>query len=459
MSMYTSFDTRWCKVKTLPRPQFWNPELSDPSAFPRRAALSRQELFIYDQSLREIEVKTVEELAKVFPEDADRYRLLLHRNSYYVVAQRGEDLRYALRIDKANTVRPVCAFEQDGGSPRITHALTTYQWLKQSLEGSFDAREGVVWEYAFSRDGFAVADLLIAHHHDVNHERIGEDSLLEWAVEEDRADVVEWLLEHGADPGVCVRHREMPLHSALRRENVPMILNLIRHGADLEPFIDDLADLLRDRPRQARSVLRAAIESLGFIPEQLFLDALDENRSLLDILANSDAPIRPYGVSLHMGERMKLPFYVDQYMQRKAGSDDKAVIERVFQREIAPPHDNFAIASFGSYTRGVQIVRYGGSKVSNDDFLSFTTAFCHYFLSFDCGSEALVSRALAWAGTLTNECPASLRFAQDELACRVAGYYRDLDRTTAFTMSEDEKNDRVVDWKECLNTYRAKHGH
>jgi hypothetical protein len=146
-------------------------------------------------------------------------------------------------------------------------------------------------------------------------------------------------------------------------------------------------------------------------------------------------------------------------MQRKASSDAKAVIERVFQRQMVPPGDNFAIATFGSYTRGVRIVRYGGSKVSDDDFLSFTTAFCHYFLSFDCGSQALVSRALAWAGTLTNECPASLRSAHDELACRVAGYYRDLDRTTAFTMSEDEKKDGVVDWKECLNTYRAKHGH
>lgn len=228
-----------------------------PFGIPRNDSL-QQELFVYDQSMREIEIRAANELTKALADDADRYRFVLHRNSYYIVAQRGEEPRYALKIDSSNIAQPICAFEQRASGPRMkAHALTAYEWLKQSLEA--DSHEGILWEYAFARSDFAVAELLIASGHSAN-ERMDGDSLLVWAIQEERIDVVDWLLKHDADPNIASKHGQTPVQMTISDEGADVAAKLMRYGADPAPAVYDISALQQTESGHKRSLVLAAIK-------------------------------------------------------------------------------------------------------------------------------------------------------------------------------------------------------
>ena len=430
-----------------------------PFAIPRYG--TRQELYVFDQTMEELDLKPAQDEAKELPQDADRYRLLRYGSTYYLVALNGDELRYVQRIDSTNTAQPVCAFEQTASGKRMqTRALTTYRWLKQSFE-QLEGYPGTLWLYAFQRADFEVAELLARNGRSVN-ERIEDDTLLLWAIDENRGDIVDWLLEHGADPSIDQRGDDPPISLAVRHENIPVALKLIEYGADPRPHIDDIAALRRP-PEQKRSLLLATIDSVGYVPEEFVLNSLDTDPSSLDGFVASGKPVRPLGISWHAGERMRLPFYVDREIRGKSANSAE-VIERLFERQTIPPEGNFAVASYGTYAQGVQVIRYDGSNVSDEDFLSMATALCYYFMPFDCGAEELIVHARAWADAQPVDCPASIRSVVNEQACRVVGYYADSrhDRIHAFSVSEEgsfKKGDAAVQWKQFLDTYRAKHGH
>jgi hypothetical protein len=425
-----------------------------PLSIPRSAG-TVQEVFVFDRAWAEIEIEDANDVTKALAEDANRYLVVHHRRSYYLVALRGDQLRYALRTDRSNTAEPVCAFAQDASDPRArTRALTPYEWLRQSFAAMEDP-EGMLWEYAFSREDLAVAELLIANGHGAN-ERIGGELLLAWAIDEEREDLVDWLLAHGADVSVDRMGGDELLEAAIDAERPGIALKLMRHGADPAPMIDHITWLQPASLRRKRSLMLAAVDRLGYLPEQFLLAALREDSQLLEVLVKSGVPVRPMGVSWHAGERQKVPFHVEEQLHERASDADKAAVASLFRRETIRPAENFAVVHYGSYAKGVQVIRYAGSDVADDDLLSFATALCYYFLPFDCGSEALIDRALAWAAALPEDCSARYRPDVDEMACRVITYLPRLDRVNTFTVSNSE-NEGQLKWKELASTYRAKH--
>ena len=423
----------------------------------------QQELFVFDRKQQELELELAEDETKALADDADRYRFLRYGRAYYLLALAGDDLSYVQKFDRTNTARPVCAFEKHTNDKRPqTRALTTYRWLDRSFKSDDERYPGNLWAYAFERDDFAVAELLVKNGRSANERVFDDDTLLVSAIREERADIVEWLLKHGADPSIADRRDDTPLWLAVRHEYVPIALKLIQHGADPRPLIDDIADLRRALPEQKRSLMLATIDALGYVPEEFVLKALDNDPSLLESFVTRRAPVRPLGVSLRAGEPMKLPFYVDRAVQGKAAGSAET-IEHIFRRGMIAPKSNFAIAGYGSYSQGVQIMRYDGSNVSDEDFLLLATALCYYFMPYDCGAEQLVVRARAWADAQLDLCPASIRSVVNDQACRVVSYYTDARHTRihAFNVSADggsKQFEPAVQWKRFLDAYRAKHG-
>jgi hypothetical protein len=415
-------------------------------------------LFIYDRDLTEIKPRLAPEPAYSLGA-ADGSRVILYRGTYYVVMQEGERLRYVLKIDHANVAHPTCAFEERLGATATTYrALTPVEWLNRSFPDSLD-----LWNYAFSSERFAIAELLLANGHNLT-ETVGGKPLLLWAADDpERADIVDWLLDHYANPKLM----SGPAGTALLQEamsgmDLPLIQKLIQHGADPSKYLDhDISQLLTVAGEDAQSVIVAVVERVGYVPEQLLLDAMD-HPALLDRFVEMGAKVRPSGVSWHAGKQMPVPLRIARAIHE---SDDPHVVEsvdRLLKRGTVPPEGVFAEISYGSFDDGVLITRYEGSTVSDDELLRFATALCDTFTQYDCGTGAMLRRARAWASTLTESCPDHLRSKLDESACHLFGYIMNIGNAsvTAFPMraGHPEELTTAVDERWLMDGYRARHG-
>lgn len=330
----------------------------------------------------------------------------------YLLNSIGEVPSYLSTLDRDGVLRILCEFERRDGRVR---ALSPYEILVRSAGNADD-----VWETALMRQGTDSAELLLANGHTIP-DHIGMMPSLAWAITQQRADAVEWLLVHGA--AVNAQHpSDMPLVRAVWGEDLALATRLIQHGADPVPLIGQINTLASLPPEGTRPLIVAAVTKLGHIPESIVRHAIKRDPPLLDDLIKSKLKVQSNSRGWQAGRLMVVPFDVqaDAYLSRSRVINRK--LERLYDGGSLPAPAGLALMMFGSFERGLVIWRW--RPISDEELQNFATSVCLYFSEADCGPRRLRRAARAWAEQLRHGCPDELRNELTLAACNVLQYYK-----------------------------------
>jgi ankyrin repeat protein len=336
----------------------------------------------------------------------------------YVVWSIDDALSHVSRITPQHVDKIVCQFARAEQADRrvLYSALSDYELLERKAE----QHNRTVWEEAFERPGTDAIDVVLSSGHRID-ERVNDESLLVAAMTWHRDDLVGWLLANGADPNSGGRgNTDTPLHVALWGLDPDIVRQLLEAGADPASVATDLEDLARKGDEANRGVLRLVIARMNYLPEQLVTAAAYARSPALADLAASGLPVQLLGVEWQAGRNEKLPSWVSRELAQSP--EMLQTVTQMFAHTVPPP-TRFVMATYGTPSRSWLVRKFPDSPLSDEEFLTFSTAFCVYFLSVDCGPAELVSRARAWAEGLNLACGEPLAGKVDAVACNVGTYY------------------------------------
>lgn len=413
-----------------------------------------ERIYLYDSSMKRVSPQArVRGYWKAIDRAVNRYRLFRYRGRYYAAALEDETVRFVGDVEAVYSGRATCAFESiagDKGRPTTTAVLSDYQWFLQWLE------EESPWEFAFDQPDLAVADWLLKNGRSPN-ERIGEQSLLTWAIDEEREDVIELLLDNGVDIHAIDDAGDLPLAVAVDKRSTALALRLINAGADVTAeIVDEIVGLARSKPSDGLKLIEAVSRASSVVPEAFVGYAIEYAPELLDVFVARRWSFQPMGREWHDGKEASLPWWIRRDLLLHGTPEVEAKVQRLLERPTVPPSGQLLIASYGSFDRGIMVTRYESSDIAEEEFLLFATAVCYWFVDAECGSEEVVASALAWAQQLDHQCPVTLA-TLDSTACSVAVHYWDLARESVAMFPANPDSPRAVSWGDLLPMYAIKH--
>lgn len=298
----------------------------------------------------------------------------------------------------------------------VNYVLNGVERLMRAAEQSYTS----LWEYAFRDPGFDKAEFLLKGGRSVD-DTIGDHSLLGWAIWQERSDVFDWLLEHGANPNFNGTSNTVPLVEAVWYEHYPMAIRLVEVGADPARGLVRVQDNLWHNTEIMAPFILAATKKAGHLPEELLRKALESHAPLLDTFLASGVPIELFQTEWYAGTRSSgsVPFMVARELAGNPADLEK--VTRLYQH-VRPPLEPYASVYYGTAAHAWEIRRGGSSKLTDEELLTFSTAFCIHFLNANCGPEELVTRSSAWSEQLHLPCDEGLSGKLDETACSVIMY-------------------------------------
>lgn len=339
---------------------------------------------------------------------ATRRGVVWFEGQYYIVYGATEVPSYLAIIDAQRVFKIHCEFVQRDGMVQVA---TPYEQLIRSA-GYED-----VWVTAFMRPGTEAVELLLANGHTAP-DTINALPVLSWAIQQKRADAVEWLIQHGS--AVNAQHpSDTPLVRAVWVGELAFAVRLLRLGADPLPLLGQLKELqwAADSP-DARALIMAAVKRLGHISEAVIRHAITHAPGLLDDLKDSGLPVRYIHREWYAGRQAALPFDVRADVELHGSPAMIKTLERIYKRGAAPPvTDTSMWLSYGSFEHGLLITRHSRSSVSDEDLLRFATSVCIYFGRSDCGPKRLQRSAREWVEQLRYECPKQTKRELSPSAC------------------------------------------
>lgn len=389
------------------------------------------ELAIFDANLQRIDFRLAPE-AELVTENYTTWQPLRHDGKVYVLARTQGEPGYVATIGPDHVMQPLCELGkgQKPSTRTLYHVLSDYERLLRHAA----ARNATPWQYAFSGEGFERAELLVRNGHSVNDVQDLHMPLLTWAVWQHRDDVVDWLLNKGANPNLTSKDYNMePLYEAVwRGSGAQVVLRLLQAGADPGRLTGQIAEFADKDTVGGEPILLAAARRLGYVPQEFIAHAVRFNRELIDVFLDLHLAAGRLGYEWHEGKAGGVPYHVRLALQEAADPPLAAKIERLYRRAGVMQENRSFQASYGSFERGWIIWKAQEGTMPQQEFLLFATSFCTHFLPAGCGPDDLVAKAGAWEQKLRYDCPKSLAGTLDAAACRVAVYFAQTPDVSVF---------------------------